>query len=354
MSRHAHQALLDALRYPPRDRQRAIDRAFPIGSAAFIESASFRGHDLSGLSLTHISMSRVDWRGAKCDWTSFPCLSECTLDGIQAHNACFPRLERCSFRQAHLDGAKIGARITECDFAEALLPFAKLGHMPSAFTHEFRGNDFTRANLHGIDACGGFLAGASFGQSRLTNARLSRAILAGCNLRGADLSGANLCRSTLTLVDATDSVLDGCVLCPEQAAALLTSRPTRAEGLIEMAPSSGPRTLELIGALDNLVGWRLDWRLVSTKAHPAEDIMLSKRTDGLHASAFRADSRVLVRLYPWEGPRELSTVLEDLAVDYADWRLQLGSISVEVPTLDSIDEMRRQLCGALEEVFRIE
>ncbi len=336
------------------ERQRAIDMACATRSGRALEGLSLPGCDLSGLRMIHLEMREVDLRGVVCRDVSFPALTDCILDGVDATRARFSRLERCQLRGARLDGAQIGGRMTECDFSSSTLVGARISGLPLGESQDCRGNSFRNADLRSIDGTGAFLSGACFRGAVLRDGRLSRANLSNCDFQDADLAGANLIRATLEGATWTGARLDGCVMTSEQWERLRIARPDAVINVRTISPENGLAISEVEGCLASIEGFNLTWILHSPGKPASEKLMLTNQlTSGaLCGYAFEADSGEFIRIHPLGGTATLQSIVLDLLADYPNWTLVPSDVKLEVNGQTAGSGLQATVAGALENLFK--
>jgi uncharacterized protein YjbI with pentapeptide repeats len=189
---------------------------FLFGPGADVTMAALGNADLSGLTLTGITIDTADLTGAN--------LSNTDLTGA-------------TLRELKLNGANLtGATLTDEQSSTLTGTPASLtsnwsisgGHLigPGADLHgeDLDSFDLSRANLSGADLSGANLVAANLAGANLTHANLAGAMVGSANLTGANLNDANLTTvllggsnltnanvtgADLTNADLADANLDG-------------------------------------------------------------------------------------------------------------------------------------------------
>lgn len=337
-----------------RRRQEIIDLAATHATERTIANTSLDGQDLSGLYLAELDIIDVDFRGAICRGVSFPPLIRCILDSVNAMGASFTTLEDCRLRSARLSGAYLGPLMTDCDFSDSNLEFARVGQCLKEQESDYRGNTFERANLHAFDGAGTYLAGTHFAGARLTNARLSRADLTRCDFRDADLSGANLVDAHFMDSDARGAVFDKCVVAPRLRKELQAGYPQTTKTLRDAEFKPSPRVLDLERELEGLPEYSLRWDCGHAATARMEKLGLTKDEiaagTGAGGVSFRSDD-VCLRTYSSVGPHVVTAVFLDMAADYANWQIDLESTRVRIKDRQRAARVEKLLREVLTELF---
>jgi len=204
-----------------------------------LQSTPERVADFSGLDLTYLDLSDIDFRRANLAGADLfgSDLSRAKLSGADLSRARLDRTiiigtdfaeanltnasllrpaafssyevrahEAPRFAGADLSGARVFGRFSDGDWHGANLSAIRMGADRSAQELMFR-TDLADCNLSGANLTGADLSGALLAFADLTDADLSSAILVGVDLSRADLTGADL-----TGADLTGADLDGTIL----------------------------------------------------------------------------------------------------------------------------------------------
>ncbi len=146
----------------------------PVGTDLFIDRVSATGVDLSGLRIWALSIvgstfERCDFSELRCEMVpSFgsgtPSLyRDCHFDRMKldSFQPIASRFERCTFEQMEMRGARIDlAEFVDCTFSGRITDTVFSGTPyesgikslpPRRPRNEFRGNDFSRCGIRGVD-----------------------------------------------------------------------------------------------------------------------------------------------------------------------------------------------------------
>ena len=337
--------LIDVLKLPREtpNRQRLVDIICCSENAGTMDGVRLAGLDLSGLYLVGANMRGVDFRGACCRGVSFPPLTDCNLDGVDASCALFTRLERCSFRRSLLSKVQFGPIMRQCCFAEASMAFA--GIMPNYLSIEdlYGENDFTGADLMRFDAAGCHLVGTCFSRARLTRARLSRANLRGCDLSGANLDDTALTGANLEGVRVNGASLRNCLIGPGQRA---TWREME-RAVIDPPRVAKVQTDAFVAALIQKGDYEVRWEMYRPETMEAVEAWIRKDEEGWRGMMFRVlDSAPLILYSTSEST--LPGFAAEIASDYAGWEVREHSVRVECRE----GETESAICDALPTALR--
>lgn len=335
------------------DRQALLDEACGTNKSCDLVGVSLAGCDISDLWLARLRIQDVDFRGSVCHGTTFPPLVNCVMDGVDATKSHFARVERCQFRRACLTRAYFGARITDCDFTGSILQFARVGQNVQDVHVHYRGNDFSHADLDGLDAAGAYLAKTCFRSAHVTGARLSRADLSDCDLRGTNLAETNLTRACLAGACMTNATLDDCSISPDVAAKLREEGAQHVHGPVIVAHTVGQRVARLENVVQDSDSCNLRWTFHYNHSPCKEMVVIWKDSIvacSSGAGAFDADG-VCLRTYPWGAETAMSAIFLDIAADYANWKLDVCSAEFVITPCPIENEIAECLRGALTEVF---
>ncbi|MBL8762576.1 MAG: pentapeptide repeat-containing protein [Phycisphaerae bacterium] len=314
------------------ERQAEVDAICSSGTVLPISDMSLHGCDLSGLHLTRVPMHRIDLRDVTAHGTAFSSMFGCAMDRIDASGAHFTRLERCSLRGARLLEARLGARMSTCDFAMSDLRRATILSNTHNIQPYYYANVFSGANLCELDAAGSYLAKTRFDSAILTNARLSRADLSGCILDDARLDGANLIRADLRGTMLRQTIFDRAIVTKDQKAAIVVACSPHMTCPQVVSLGSSLCMRDLVHKIDLLSEFRIVWEYQHSRLPRREKLVLWKDAAGPPASgigAFTSDTRECIRAYPVNNAQPLINALQDIAADYADWTLDEKSLHVE-------------------------
>lgn len=336
-----------------RARQAAVDSACASPSGLRIEGISLAGIDLHGLNLLSASISNVDLTRSRCCRTLFPPLFGCRLDLSDLRGCHFPRLEKCTLNGANAACSLLGARITDCDFSDAVLDRTRFGLNLEEIQAHFRGNCFARASFSNADAAGAYLVGSDFSDAAFQNARLSRANMSGTNLQGCDFRGANLAGTNFAgaNVDLT------CKLGLEQYPAISTPISATLTRRSIASMRAGHAALAFARALFESGECRVAWEAKHIGMSRMERIVFTGFASPERsptAATFDCATNEMVRLYPWDGinhPDDVVRSLDYLTLDYQDWFVDTRSIEIEAAREHSVVALRNLARDAVTELF---
>lgn len=207
---------------------------------AALETASPQPADLSGKDLSNLDLSKLDFKGANLSKANLfganlsgSDLSKANLTGANLDAAwlmkanftganltkaslfgpvIYPSLQitpgdRPNFKNANFTDARIIARFNQLDLQGANFSNARMGvDLKNQPMGQMR-NDFSSANLSGVDFSGADINRALFAFADLKNANLSNANLFRADLTNADLTGANLTGANLAEADLNGAIL---------------------------------------------------------------------------------------------------------------------------------------------------
>jgi uncharacterized protein YjbI with pentapeptide repeats len=332
--------LLEQLRAAPSllDRQEIIDQAHRAGLDLSIHGVSLDGYDLSGLWMTPLSFVGVDFRGCVCRGATLAPLTDCILDGVDARDSSFSRLEGCRLRGAKLDGACLSARIAHCDFADATLRSARIEQILTEHkaSRDFHDNSFAKADLRAFDAAGGYLVESSFVAANCAGARLSRADLTGCDCCDVNFAGSNLVRAQLRGARLANAKFERCVVSESVLRDLEAAGSAVPSDVVVALRSPGPATRALEREIEPLRECELRWDFVHVD-QPRRETLLLWREKGAPLRAGASRRRNVIRSYRSNGSPILTSLMLDVMVDYVDWQVDLKSVKVEVIPKSSND-----------------
>jgi uncharacterized protein YjbI with pentapeptide repeats len=333
-------------------RQAHIDRSASERDSVNLIGCDLTDCDLSGLFLVHVSMTNVDLRRSRCSGTSFGPLSDCLLDEVVGTGTRFCRMERCRMHRGSLDGPRIGARISECDFSESSLRCGILGifgQKEEGIDSHFYSNSFARTKLFGFDAAGAFLAGSRFEGAQLDCARLSRSDLAGCTFDSARASNSNLAGAMGEGSTFLDADIQNCFVTPELAAIIRETKPVAAHGLSVQSPWIDARASELQELLWRAREYRISWECTHPVLNQRHKIYLSKDEGDLarpSIGVFQCETRECIRFY-WGEPVPLAELLALVSDDYLGWVLDATSLRVVIAATENNVHINETLRGML-------
>ncbi|MEM9188344.1 MAG: pentapeptide repeat-containing protein [Myxococcota bacterium] len=219
-------------------------------STIIVESASFRGENLSGASLTGLKFIDCDLRETNLAQTQriFEAVG-CDFRNAKAPNGHFGECENCDFRDAAMDDANLDD-LENCRFDQAGLRKASLNGLASC---RFDGAQLDRVSIAYGDLSSCSLIGASFQKATLEGSELQDCDFSGadfrsaklmesmqferCSFRSADFRNATLTQVCFVECDLTGADFEGATIAEVE---FTDTDPSTAKGL-ELPTNSQPR-----------------------------------------------------------------------------------------------------------------